>query len=200
MDIFRALLIALLSLLPLALLLTFTDRRLILHAAPPVAPKTEVAAADSGARTLTWEELVPKGHSEDELVKKYTTKVQKYRDGDPRAQEALEELRAAWKTAPVVSALNGKVVRLPGYVVPLEGDGKAVSEFLLVPYFGACIHVPPPPANQIVLVRTKATTIRQTFDVVWVTGRMRTERFSNQLADAGYTLDATKVEPYQETR
>ena len=51
-------------------------------------------------------------------------------------------------------SLNGQYVKLPGYVVPLESDaGGLLSEFLLVPYYGACIHVPPPPSNQIVYVR-----------------------------------------------
>ena len=200
MNMLRVLIVALLSLLPLALLLTFADKRQVLHAAAPVSSKTTPAPSDNAIKTLSWEDLVPPGYTEEELVNNYTKKMQKYRDGDPRAEEAREQLRSAWKAAPVVDALNGKLVKIPGYVVPLEGDGKAVSEFLLVPYFGACIHVPPPPANQIVLVRTKAAKIRETFDIVWVTGRVRTERFSNKLADAGYTLEATQVEPYQETR
>jgi hypothetical protein len=104
------------------------------------------------------------------------------------------------KSAPVNDSLAGKTVRLPGFVVPLETDGEKSSEFLLVPYYGACIHVPPPPANQTIHVTTrdkKGATIRQLFDVVWVTGVIDVEQFSSDLADAGYTIDATKVEPYE---
>jgi len=87
-------------------------------------------------------------------------------------------------------------VKLSGFLVTLEGDGKAVSEFLLVPFFGACIHVPPPPSNQIVLVRTGARPfkIRQSFEQVSVTGRLRTERARNELASASYVIEATQVE------
>jgi hypothetical protein len=84
-------------------------------------------------------------------------------------------------------------------VVPLETDGKRTSEFLLVPYFGACIHVPPPPANQTILVKTKAkegAEIRKLYDVVWVTGVLKTELFVGDLAHAGYRIDAHQVDPY----
>ena len=102
--------------------------------------------------------------------------------------------------APIKPSLNGKVVKLPGYVVPLETDGKKTSEFLLVPYYGACIHVPPPPASQTVFVTTKdkkGAKIRGLFDVVWVTGVMTAERQSTEMAEAGYTITASLVEPYQ---
>jgi uncharacterized protein len=154
-------------------------------------------AKDPGTRVLKWEDLVPPGYSADELMDSYMKKVEGISDTDPRAKQAVEQLRAMWTKAPLVESLNGKRVKLPGYIVPLEGDGKAVSEFLLVPFFGACIHVPPPPANQIVYVKTKAAKVREMFDIVWVTGTLRTERQSNDLADAGYTLEATDVAPYR---
>ena len=98
----------------------------------------------------------------------------------------------------MVEALNGKLVKMPGFVVPLEFDGTEVSEFLLVPYFGACIHVPPPPANQIVYVKSqKKGLIDGLFDVVWVTGKMNTVRFNSDLGEAGYTLEASAVVPYE---
>ena len=57
------------------------------------------------------------------------------------------------KVSPSLKALDGKLVKIPGYMVPLEDDSEVVSEFLLVPYVGACIHTPPPPPNQIVQVK-----------------------------------------------
>jgi uncharacterized protein len=108
-----------------------------------------------------------------------------------------EKLRKAWENAPVVDALNSKLVKLSGFLVTLEGDGESVSEFLLVPFFGACIHVPPPPSNQIVLVRTAAKPfkVKQVFQTVAVTGRLRTEAVRNDLASASYVIEATHVEP-----
>jgi hypothetical protein len=116
------------------------------------------------------------------------------KDNDPRAERLAEGLRKAWETAPVVEALNNQVVKLSGFLVTLEGDGKAVSEFLLVPFFGACIHVPPPPSNQMVLVRTKPFQIKHLFETVAVTGRLRTERAPNDLATASYVIEATRVD------
>mgnify|MGYP001312014517 CR=1 FL=1 len=98
----------------------------------------------------------------------------------------------------VVSELNGKRVQLGGFVVPLDFEATNVKEFLLVPFVGACIHVPPPPANQIVYVKTAAgLDIANTFDAVSVTGTLKTDLASTDLADAGYTIEAENVEPYK---
>ncbi len=95
----------------------------------------------------------------------------------------------------VVEELNGKRVSIGGYMVPLDFDATIVKEFLLVPYVGACIHVPPPPINQIVYVKTdKGLEIDQLFDPVTVTGTMKTEAVFTGLADTGYSIDAESVE------
>jgi hypothetical protein len=95
----------------------------------------------------------------------------------------------------VVTGLNGKRVRIGGYVVPLDFEATSIKEFLLVPFVGACIHVPPPPANQIVYVKSdKGFEIGGQFDPVWVTGTLKTETAFTGLADAGYTIDADSVE------
>jgi hypothetical protein len=95
----------------------------------------------------------------------------------------------------VVADLNGKRVRIGGYVVPLDFESTTVKEFLLVPFVGACIHVPPPPANQIVYVKAeKGFEIGAAFDPVTVTGTMKTETAFTGLADAGYSIDAETVE------
>ena len=156
------------------------------------------SAGAESARAIEWKHLVPAGYDPNKLLEKYDRDVANLRDGDPRADRLAEELRRAWDNAPVVESLNNTIVKLTGFIVTLEGDGKAVSEFLLVPYFGACIHVPPPPSNQIVLVRTGAKRFKvdQMFDTVSVTGRMRTERARNELANASYVIEATRVEPY----
>lgn len=99
----------------------------------------------------------------------------------------------------VVADLNGKRVKIGGYVVPLDFEATTIKEFLLVPFVGACIHVPPPPANQIVYVKSdKGFQIAGQFDPVWVTGTLKTETAFTGLADAGYSLDAESVEPRPE--
>ena len=76
-------------------------------------------------------------------------------------------------------------MRLPGYVVPLEEVKGELKEFLLVPYFGACIHSPPPPANQIVHV-TSRTPLKgwRTMDAVWVNGTLKAARSESRWAPA----------------
>ena len=103
-------------------------------------------------------------------------------------------------------AIDGKVVRIPGYVLPLEFSGKKVSEFLLVPWVGACIHTPPPEPNQIVHVKPdKAFDIRRMFDAVWVTGRIAASPTTKSVeivdgsadVEVAYSLRASRVEPYE---
>jgi hypothetical protein len=99
----------------------------------------------------------------------------------------------------VVTALNGKRVHIGGYVVPLDFDATTVKEFLLVPYVGACIHVPPPPPNQIIYVKTdKGFEVGGSFDPVYVTGTIKTESQYTGLAETGYSIEAEKVETRSE--
>ena len=84
--------------------------------------------------------------------------------------------------APVVQGLDGKRVHIGGYVVPLDFQATRVKEFLLVPFVGACIHVPPPPANQIIYVKSElGFDVQGVFDPVWVTGLSRSRRPSPAL-------------------
>ena len=92
----------------------------------------------------------------------------------------------------------GQRVRLPGYVVPLDFDGSKVTGFLLVPYMGACIHVPPPPPNQIVYVHTKEPIeVDEIFEAVWATGRFEASLMSTGLAQVGYRIVDATVGPYE---
>lgn len=96
--------------------------------------------------------------------------------------------------AAVVQALDGKRVEIGGYVVPLDLDARSVTELLLVPFVGACIHVPPPPSNQVIHVTAEQPMlIKGLFDPVWVTGRLSVQLTSTGLADAGYTLKAERI-------
>lgn len=99
----------------------------------------------------------------------------------------------------VVESLSGARVMLPGFVVPLElADNGKVTEFLLVPYVGACIHYPPPPANQIVYVTLpKPVEIGSLWLPYWVAGEIRTEARETDLANAGYTMQAEYMEDFE---
>ena len=155
-----------------------------------------LAAAES-FEEIDWDQLVPADFQADKILDKYGD-FSELADDDPRVQEIMKELEAAFKAAPVVEDLDGKKIKLPGFVVPLEGDGKKINEFLLVPYYGACIHVPPPPANQTVYVKVAQgdVEIREVFDTVWVSGTLSAKSFDSDLATAGYQLEAMEVVPF----
>ena len=103
--------------------------------------------------------------------------------------------RQSTTPVPVVRELNGKRVHIGGYIVPLDFDATRITEFLLVPFVGACIHVPPPPANQIIYVKAEqGFDVRGSFDPVWVTGELTVEEVFTGLAETGYRLKAEKVE------
>ncbi len=151
----------------------------------------------TGAIELDWDALIPADWRLDKLMDEYN--ADNLSDDDPRAKELMEKLKTFWKESPVVHDYDGKIVKLPGFVVPLEMDAKAIQEFLLVPYYGACIHTPPPPPNQTVYVVIEKMHAYhgQLFDTVWVTGTIRVEKRSSELGAAGYRIEARKVEPYQ---
>ena len=165
------------------------------------AMKPPLAAAPSARpgepRTITWEALVPADWDPFKDFKDLD--FQMLDDGDPRANVLLKKMRQAWDNAPVNPALVGQTVRIPGFVVPLQDSKDGLKEFLLVPYFGACIHSPPPPANQIihVLPKTPAKGLRS-MDTVWISGVLATVRTDSYMGASGYRIEATQVTPYKE--
>ena len=137
-------------------------------------------------KEIFWEDLIPEGHVQID------TQAQANHEGSEQnwVQPDLD--------APVVKELDGKSVSLPGFVVPLEGDSEVITEFLLVPYFGACIHVPPPPPNQIVHVTIKGgVPIESLYDAIVVTGVITTETWSGDIAQVGYKIKAIGVAPFE---
>ncbi len=155
-------------------------------------------AAAQPYRELKWEQLVPEDWDPLKDFKDLDFGAG-LSDNDPRAQALYDRLRQIWDAAPTVPAMNGQRVRLPGFIVPLDGDADGLASFLLVPYFGACIHTPPPPANQIVHV-VPARPVRgfRSMDAVWVQGLLSTERSDSEMGVSSYKLRATGVERYVE--
>lgn len=112
-------------------------------------------------------------------------------------RSADKNMPAVMYSAQTIPALDGTKILLGGYPVPLETNPQGnFVEFFLVPYPGACIHVPPPPPNQIVLVRyPKGIDLADIYTPLWVEGTLRVEVSSNELADSAYTIEAQTVEP-----
>lgn len=153
------------------------------------------ASAAANYREITWDDLVPKGW--DPMAAFKGLNMSRLKDSDPKAIEALERMKAAWAEAPVEPSLDGKRVKLAGFVVPLERKGDAVLELLLVPYFGACIHVPPPPANQIVhVVLKKPAAGLKTMDAFWVSGTLSLQHGDSSLGVYGYRMSGERLDAY----
>lgn len=155
--------------------------------------------AENDAREILWDELMPKDWRPfDPYTDLTESQLKNLYEGSPEEQKMVRELIEAQSSAPVIHELDGQRVRIPGYIVPLDFSGTELSEFLLVPYFGACIHVPPPPSNQIVYVKTKDPfKDGGMFVPVWVTGTISTRAHYNDVGNAGYSLEATRVELYE---
>jgi len=185
----------------------------------------KVSAADNPFATLSTEQLLALSDvaglrtrkargvtltpEEVAIEKKALIKLQQDRidvDGLLAKRDAIADKKRAAASA-VNPAIDGKLIRIPGYVLPLEFSGTKVTELLLVPWVGACIHTPPPEPNQIVYVKPdKAFDIRRMFDAVWVTGRIAATGSKRSVEivdgsadiDVGYSLRASIVEPYRE--
>jgi hypothetical protein len=172
------------------------------HAAPGAAAtdRASLAAAapaedHGGYRDLRWTALVPRDW--DPLKDLRGVDLAMMSDGDPRAIKLLGRMREVWDNAPTNAELQGAAVRLPGFVVPLEESKGVMKEFLLVPYYGACIHTPPPPSNQTVhVVVAKGVKGLRMMEALWVSGTLAIVRNDSYMGTASYRLDAAKVEPY----
>lgn len=140
------------------------------------------------AKEIQWEDLIPPGVPYAEII----------------AEGDRDEINDTWR--PVYDAngtrlndaLDGAYIKMPGYIVPLEIAADGVRDFILVPYMGACIHTPPPPANQLVLVKSKpAWPVEQLWDAVWVTGTISTNLEETDLGQTGYAMSATDITLYE---
>lgn len=156
----------------------------------PVATAPKVAAG--AVRELDWDGLLPKD-ARSKFQGGPPPPVHDYLGGESglAAQQVLD--------FSVNKELDGAQVKIPGFIVPLDvGKDGLVSEFFLVPYFGACIHVPPPPPNQIVYVRMeKGIALDSIYEAYWITGKMKVTNKTTRLGAAAYQLAGSKIETYK---
>jgi hypothetical protein len=174
------------------------------HAATPATsygigerlPSASDAPAKDGYKAIDWDALIPQDWDPKQALAGLD--LNKLDDNDPRANEALARLRSSWAEAPVATSMNNARIRIAGFVVPLEFVGDKVTEFLLVPYFGACIHLPPPPPNQIIHVfASKPLTRKQATRPLSVSGILTTTRTNTEFGSAGYRLKAEEISAYR---
>ncbi len=176
----------------LAVLLAVT-----VQAAPPAPPPVGTPAPHPSADaarpgTISWEDLVPE------------TTRSSFKSGPPPAVHDYlsgESGLAAQQPQDysVNASLDGHSIRLPGFIVPLELDAEGrVTEFFLVPYYGACIHVPPPAPNQMLYVTyPKGLVLESMYAAYWVSGKVSTHTRQSKLGSAAYALAASGIEQYR---
>jgi len=158
-----------------------------------------VAAETQDYIPVSWNQLIPADYDlealENSLINQYET--QGIRPGSAGAEALYAQLQALQDNVPMTKEYDETGIKIPGFVVPLEFDGDKITHFLLVPYYGACIHTPPPPANQIVyVILQEGVQIDDIYYPVYVNGLMRVERQDSELGAAGYTLYGDSIEPY----
>lgn len=148
---------------------------------------------------ILWEELMPPGSMEAYAAEYEAHMASLFDLNSPIEEGGAGDAMVQLGTFETVAEIDGRRIRMPGYAVPFDFSANAeIKEFLLVPYFGACIHSPPPPPNQTIFVRLdKPIKLRDLSQAVWVEGTMRSASHFNTLGNAAYTLEADKMTPYQ---
>ncbi len=151
--------------------------------------------ASGKIKTLEWQDLVPEGST--------LTSVDKIPEWEMKQEQKLLSLKPGEEPkklpAPLVQELSGKEIKIAGYMVPLDFEATKVKQFMLVPYVGACIHVPPPPGNQIILVESeKGVPVVDLYTPIYITGKLGLGKFSTESApEIGYSMKLSKVSEYQ---
>lgn len=156
--------------------------------------------AREGYATVDWSDLIPPGQSAQEVYEKFEQQLLEVEYGSKEADELYAAIEAEFDTEAVNTELDGQNIRLAGFVAPLTFDDEVITEFLLVPNFGACIHVPAPPPNQTIMVtveREDGLTIKESWGAVWVEGTLTAAPATTDLATASYTFTGATSGVYQ---
>jgi hypothetical protein len=161
------------------------------------AKKRDEALAARGIKRIGWEDLMPEGE-EERLAEMFQAQMAMMYSGGI-TEGSAGDTAVQIGTFNTVKELNGKKIRIPGYTVPFEyGADAQIKEFLLVPYFGACLHAPPPPPNQTIFVMSeKPIKMKDLAQAVWIEGTIHTQTQESELADAAYTITMTAIEEYE---
>ena len=165
-----------------------TTRRNAVALAAAWAALGGTRARAASPREIMWDDLIPPGVPYSEII------------GEGEIDEANDTWNPVYDENGIKlnEALNGAYIRMPGFIIPLDVSADGVRDFMLVPYVGACIHTPPPPANQLVMVNSaQAWPSEELWTAIWVTGTMRTQLQSTHLGQTGYAIAADFLEVYE---
>ncbi len=172
----------------------------------PIDPENQ--PPKSAFETVEWTDLLPKEDLEAlENPPEYLADIEDGSEADQlnsqlKAQTNVAEDRyqQALVSQNIRPEFDGRYVRIPGFIVPLDFDDyQTITSFFLVPFFGACIHVPPPPPNQIIYAEYEpGIRLNALYDPFWINGKLSTTLVENDLAIAAYSLSVSSIEPYIE--
>lgn len=175
----------------------------------PVDIREVLQMPESSFKALDWEQLVP---TDDwEALQNPPTLIGEITEGgfedrisgpmgSPIPGAGTGRYAQALSSSRVIEDLDGSAAKIPGFIVPIEfSEDNRLMEFFLVPYFGACFHLPPPPPNQIIHVTSAlGAEFESVYDPVWILGRLKTKSMSNHIAMAAYSMDLHSQQPYSE--
>ncbi|WP_409426016.1 DUF3299 domain-containing protein [Pseudoalteromonas sp. RW-H-Ap-1] len=169
----------------------------------------ESAAQSTSYEEIAWIQLMPKDDLDallnppeylEEIVDGSEQDTLNSLDAKPFDNEQDKRYQQALSSVRVIESYNNKKLRIPGFIVPLESEeGKRISEFFVVPYFGACLHMPPPPPNQIIYVKfDQGVDLKSLYDAFWFEGTLTINTVENELGTSAYQLKLDNVLPYEE--
>ena len=166
-------------------------------------------AQSSQHMTIQWTDLLPQ--DEIDILANPPSYISDIEDGSPEDQigsqannsivlEMDDRYQQALVSTRIKPEMDGRSVRIPGFIVPLEFDGEQIiTEFFLVPYFGACLHMPPPAPNQIIYVKyEKGLELEALYYPFWISGVLTASLIENDMAMAAYAIEMDSYEAYQQ--
>ncbi len=160
-----------------------------------------IAQSIQEAEEIEWDDLIPDEYSPNAIILKYKEEIDSLRDDSSQAEIIYQKIIDEMAVAPLNKKLANKQIKLPGFIAPLTQNNGKISEFLLVPYFGACIHVPAPPANQTILVKTapgQEISIDDADQPIQISGKLTLDKTTTEIGEAGYQINSAIVEAYTE--
>jgi len=146
---------------------------------------------------IKWEELMSAADL-DAILNAPPVSHSGYGWEDQLNNPEADAFNKALQSFDVNPELLDKRILLPGFVVPTAyNEDRRVTEFFLVPFFGACIHVPPPPPNQIIHVTYEAGLDLENYsEAYYVLGELSAQVVRHDLADSAYSMKAEYMEIY----
>ena len=163
------------------------SRRQLISTAAASAALPRFAQAKTPTE-ITWDDLIPPGVPYSEII----------------GEGELDEVNDTWRpifdenATKLNPKLDGAYIKMPGYILPIDLSSAGIISFVLVPYVGACIHTPPPPPNQLVFVTTQTPwPSDDLWEAVWITGLMRNQIQTTEVAETGYSITADAIKVYE---